>query len=193
MSLHKQKLYDITLLRVVSMLMIVLCHLIGYYDFIPGSKFLGQFFNVGVYSFLLISGYLYGLKEKKPFRRRITSRLTRIYLPVVSLVIVDLILLFFLFDETYSVATVTCYLSNLQGLAFISWDLFSQFFVQIDNLSPLWFASIIMLCYCQIPLLHYIRGGVHAFGSMVDSDQPVSSFYHPSYCLSHRFVISSCI
>lgn len=49
--------------RTASMILIVLCHIIGYYSFIPGHHFLPLVFNVGVHSFLLISGYLYGGKR----------------------------------------------------------------------------------------------------------------------------------
>lgn len=34
------------------MLMIIICHVIGYYAFIPGHVHLGQFFNVGIEIFI---------------------------------------------------------------------------------------------------------------------------------------------
>lgn len=57
----------IVLLRVMSMFMIILCHISFYYTFLPGSGFVGQFLNVGVQIFLLISGFLYGRKTLTNF------------------------------------------------------------------------------------------------------------------------------
>ena len=158
MSAPSYRKNDITILRTLSMLMIVLCHIIRYYTFIPGSQFLGQILDVGVFVFLLISGYLYGFRERKPFGKFILTRALRIGMPTLIVLIIDAAVLFFFFDEKYDFSTLICYLFNLQGLAFVCWDLFSCFFVQIENLGPLWFASIIMICYCMLPLCYYIRG-----------------------------------
>ncbi len=160
MALSQTRLNDITILRVVSMLMIVLCHIISFYTFIPGSQILGKIFDVGVFTFFLISGYLYGTKERKPFKNFILKRVVHILIPVLSVIIIDLVVLYFFFSESYSIETVFCYIFNLQGLAFISWDLFDRFFVQISNLGPLWFASVILLCYCMLPSLHHIRNKI---------------------------------
>ena len=53
---------SLQLLRIFSMLMIVLCHLCiqTKIDFFVN---ISQFFNVGVFVFLFLSGYLYGKKE----------------------------------------------------------------------------------------------------------------------------------
>lgn len=50
-------------LRVISMLMILLCHLIAEAPFVL-FRFTSQFFNVGVPIFM-ISGFLFGIKEIK--------------------------------------------------------------------------------------------------------------------------------
>ena len=73
---------DISLLRVVSMFLIILCHIIKYYDFIPGSKILGQVFNVGVEIFFLISGYLYAGKMISFYLDWYKERIRKIYFPV---------------------------------------------------------------------------------------------------------------
>ena len=148
---------DITVLRVVSMLMIVLCHIVRYYTFIPGHSILAQILDVGVFTFLLISGYLYGLKRRRKFGTFILSRALRIGVPVILTLVIDVLALWFFFDERYSFATILCYLFNLQGLALVAWDLFNSCFVQIQNLGPLWFASVIMLCYCILPLFEFLR------------------------------------
>lgn len=72
----------IQLLRVVAMFMIVACHLAQEYnsDIIAMAA---QFFNVGVYVFLLISEFLYGGKEignfLKWFSKRVLVAITGVY------------------------------------------------------------------------------------------------------------------
>ena len=56
---------SVVVLRVLGMMLIILCHIIAYYTFVPGSDLLSQVFNVGVQVFLLISGYLYGEKQSR--------------------------------------------------------------------------------------------------------------------------------
>ena len=51
--------YCISILRVLGMLFIILCHIASWLDI----AFLEQFFNYGVYIFLFISGFLYANKE----------------------------------------------------------------------------------------------------------------------------------
>ena len=54
---------SISVSRVAATILIVICHIVKYYTFIPGSSLLGQVFNVGVPMFVIISGYLYGEKR----------------------------------------------------------------------------------------------------------------------------------
>ena len=60
-----EELKSIKLVSVIATLFILVCHVVSYYYFIPGSGQLGQFFNVGVPMFIIISGYLYGLKSDR--------------------------------------------------------------------------------------------------------------------------------
>lgn len=62
-AIKERKNPVISLSRVIGMLFILICHTIKYYSFIPGHGILGNFFNCGVYIFLIISGYLYGGKK----------------------------------------------------------------------------------------------------------------------------------
>ena len=55
--------YGVAVLRVTAMFFILICHIIRYYDFIPKSENLGQFFNIGVQIFFVISGILYGNRD----------------------------------------------------------------------------------------------------------------------------------
>lgn len=139
------------------MLSIVACHTIKYYTFIPASSLLGQVFNVGVYSFFIISGYLYGKKDVENFKTWYIKRIQKIHVPIIILTIIDIIILTAYFNQALKISTVIIYLMNLQGIQFISYWISKPFFKEITNLGPLWFATIIMLCYLQIPFLQKIR------------------------------------
>lgn len=86
-----------------------------------------------------------------------TGRIRRIYIPVLLVVLVNSVVLLVLFKTSYSFWTYTAYLLNLQGLLFINWKWFGQFFREIPNLGPLWFTTIIMLCYSLVPLFQKVR------------------------------------
>lgn len=58
----KKKDATASILRVLAMLMIVLCHTIEMYP-IPYAREIGPLLALGVEVFLLISGYLYGMKN----------------------------------------------------------------------------------------------------------------------------------
>ncbi len=151
---------EISILRIISMFMIVLCHIIGYYTFIPGYTKLGNVFNVGVYVFLLISGFLYGNKKivtAKGFLVWYGKRIKKIHLPVLVVVIVDLLILKFCFNMTIPLKTQISYLLNLQGLQHIAWKQCVDIMTEITNLGPLWFTTVIMLCYLFVPLFGKIR------------------------------------
>lgn len=144
------------------MLSIVLCHTIKYYRFIPASSLLGQIFNIGVYSFFIISGYLYGKKDVKNFKKWYIKRIQKIHVPVIILTIIDVIVLIIYFNQDFKISTIIIYLMNLQGIQFISYEITKPIFEEITNLGPLWFTTIIMMCYLQIPFLQKIREKYHS-------------------------------
>ena len=59
MTINKSKDYAISIIRLVSIVLIVMCHFFQYYN-----NFLAWHFNIGVQFFLIISGYLYGLRSE---------------------------------------------------------------------------------------------------------------------------------
>lgn len=67
----------IQIARIIAMISIILCHIIKYYTFIPGSQFLNVVFNVGVQIFLLISGFLYGQKKINDFHLFFVRRIQK--------------------------------------------------------------------------------------------------------------------
>jgi peptidoglycan/LPS O-acetylase OafA/YrhL len=137
------------------MLMIVLCHIIGNYTFIPGHGFLSQILNVGVYSFLAISGYLYGGKTIADFRCWFYKRWQTVLLPA-WILIAAVLLAECILGNQHDLRSVVLYFLNLQGAGFLVYD-FYRYFTEIPALGPIWFLTIIMLCYCIVPLLQKYR------------------------------------
>lgn len=55
----KNKVLELSAIRIIATLFILFCHICQYYDF-----FLAWYLNVGVQMFLTLSGYLYEKKQK---------------------------------------------------------------------------------------------------------------------------------
>lgn len=159
MKLVKSSNSAITVTRILAMLLIILCHIISYYEFIPGYQFLNVIFNVGVYVFLIISGYLYGNKDVKCFCVWMIKRIQRIYIPFL-VVVIPVIFVSSICNIKYSLLTRMVYLLNLQGFLFIDWTFFSSVFDEITNLGHLWFTTVIIICYLLIPFLQKIKNKV---------------------------------
>ena len=150
--------YDISMLRVISMFLIILCHIIRNYTFIPFSNRLSEVFNAGVYTFLGISGYLFGMKRIKRFIPWVIARIKKIWLPVFIIVIIDITCLSIFSNEKISIRQCITYVLNLQGLMFLDWRRFTGLLGgEITNLGPLWFMTVIMLCYLCVPVLQWVR------------------------------------
>ena len=150
------KIQYLSISRVVATLFIVICHIIPYFHFLPGHEYLGQFFNVGVEMFLIISGCLYGYKHiKEKFRRYYLKRLLKVALPVQ----IFALFLFLILGRDELEHTIIVLL-NLQGLGFIfdlqTFDIGKTIAVN-NNLSHTWFVTVILACYLLIPFLHRIR------------------------------------
>lgn len=146
----KQKNNTIVLIRVISMILIVLCHIIGYYTFIPGSGALSGIFNVGIFSFLMISGYLYGAKKIDNYGQWLIQRFKKVYLPASITVAIFLIILL-VFKGHYPIKSMLIYLCNLSGIALI-FKGFGATFQAIGPFDHLWFIAVIMIAYSLTPL-----------------------------------------
>ena len=161
----------ISLLRVCSMLMIVLCHYSNYI----GLSWLAQFLNVGVYTFLLISGWLYSRKTIANPREWILSRWKKLCIPVLVWMFIVIVYGIVIEKEFPPISDILLFATNLQGL---SWVL--PFFTHIHSdgvlggLGNLWFVTAIMLCYMMLPAVkkHEQSGSkqnriVYGIGSIV--------------------------
>lgn len=147
----KQKDLGISTVRILAMVGIIVCHTVMYYQFIPQHENLGQLFNCGVGIFIFISGLLYGANIRKSFGLDFfKKRWLRVCLPVViwgTFV--------FLLDGCRNFCYWIVLLLNLQGINFIVEN--PIFNTAITGTGPLWFVTVIMLCYLMLPLLEKIR------------------------------------
>lgn len=142
--------YTISFLRVFSMFMIIICHTVKNYSFIPESEKLSPFFALGVEIFLLISGFLYGTKEIVNYKKWFIKSYFKIWLPAfaVSLFWFVIIKIFKYYDVPN--LTILVYLFNIQGLGWIHPIMTPP---QTFEASHLWFLTVIILCYLLIPIL----------------------------------------
>lgn len=128
--------------------MIVLCHVMSYL----GYTMLGQFFNVGVPVFLLISGYLYGNKDIKNYKKWYIQRTKKILLPYYIFVIFILVISL----NSGGMLTDIIFLLNLRGITFL-FDGIIQSDLAYPELTHLWFLTVIMLCYLLVILVKKIN------------------------------------
>lgn len=145
-----KKNVSISVVRIISMFMILACHLCNEMGNKIGNV-LGQTFNVGVFIFIIISGYLYGKKDIDKPISWIIKRIKKIMIPVwIWVAIVNIIYL--IKGTPINAVSVISYIFNLQG-----------WFGATNGLEHLWFLSVIMICYFVTPILNKLK----ALGSKV--------------------------
>ena len=136
----------ITLLHVIGMLMIFLCHSMQ----VEKIYFLSEVLIAGVPLFLFVSGYLAGRKEIASIGRFWLGKAERILLPLVLLIAIV-----YSGYEMTGVATVTPFqwiftLLNLQGLNYTYWKF--EAFGAVAGCGHWWFLTTLMFCYLLTPL-----------------------------------------
>lgn len=131
----------ITIVRVLSMLMIITCHILQGYN--QPSAFL---FNVGVQIFFLLSGFLYGKIDITSIASFIKKRFVKVYIPYILVVLCCAVIYMIFNIADLSFRNIVPYLFNIQG------------FVgdKIDGLNHLWFLSVLMICYFITPIAQKI-------------------------------------
>lgn len=131
----------ITIVRVLSMLMIITCHILQGYN--RPSAFL---FNVGVQIFFLLSGFLYGKIEIKSITLFVKKRFVKLYVPFI-LIVLCCAMVYMIFNMAdISIRTIVPYILNIQG--FVGEG--------IAGLNHLWFLSVLMICYLITPIAQKI-------------------------------------
>ena len=139
MESKRQYDYSISLLRIISMLFIITCHISSHYNNVA----LAQFFNVGVPIFALISGYLYGGKDTEPSADWLIKRYIRLEMPIIMWAIITTVLALIKNTNTPTWYQYIFLLFDLQGLNFILTGI-NDIFV-----GP-WFFTSIMGCYLAL-------------------------------------------
>lgn len=121
----------------LSMLMIISCHIMQYYDLE-----LAWWFNVGVQIFLCISGFLYGQKNIDSVTDFYNKRLKKILIPYYLVFILFGITEFIFARDVFSIKDFA------MGLILCS---------TIKGAGHLWFIPTILMCYFITPLLQGYR------------------------------------
>lgn len=131
----------IQIVRIIAMFSIVICHLCNY----SNNKLinpLGQFFDVGVFIFIFVSGYLYGNKSIDNVVKWFFKRIKKVWVPA--------------FIFSVFVIFLTMAMTNVIDFKYIYIYLFNlQYFLGGTNgLGHLWFISVIFICYLLVPLFN---------------------------------------
>lgn len=74
-----------------------------------------------------------------------------------EILVVAVLLVKFAFENIIEPSIILIYLTNLQGLLFINSRWFGKWIDTIESMDPLWFCTIIMICYGLIPVLQSVR------------------------------------
>lgn len=137
--------------RVVAAIFIVVCHITKYYTMLPFSDDLGDFFDVGVQMFFILSGYLYGKKNISDWKSFYRQRYLKVCLPLQIWAVV-----LFICSGCKNGTIYLLYIFNISGLGSINKNLVPS--VAIGGLGHTWFVTIIILCYMLIPLMQRVCG-----------------------------------
>lgn len=151
----------ISLIRIVSMMFIIVCHLSTYFG--SAAAAVNNLFNVGVYIFLFLSGFLYGKRTISRWSDWYRKRWVTLMLPLyIWFVLVTLAACVFQKSAPDAFSWVLI-LSNLQGLIFLvgacEWGILTKGF------GHLWFLTALMICYAALPLLQKWRPKVSELSS----------------------------
>lgn len=133
-----KKIYNISLLRLLCVISIVLTHIFLYYD-----NYLYTWLNIAVQVFLFMSGYLYGMKNINNSKKWLIKQIKKLSLVYYPYIFIIIIIYFIFFRDLLSIKKILINLFNLQG-----------FVDGLDNLSHLWFLTYILICYILTPLIY---------------------------------------
>lgn len=109
-TLTRNQSTAISYLRVLALIMIVLCHFLQELN----CKW-AWILNIGVQSFFLISGYLYGYKQISKWTLWLVKRIKKVYIPYIIVTFAFIPALFLIEQDPKSlVKHVICYLTDTQ-------------------------------------------------------------------------------
>ena len=132
---------SIQYIRSFAMLSILLCHIQQAYD----NKW-AWIFNIGVQIFLAISGWLYGKKTIKDWKKWFIDKLYKLYIPYIIYVLFVFLL--------YNIASVDVF--SLKNLIVYGLDL-QWILGGVKGITHLWFMTAIFGCYLLTPFLQILK------------------------------------
>jgi len=130
-----------TWLRAFSMLLILACHYCAA-SAVPAVSMLGQVFNIGVYLFFILSGFLMGYKGiTPPYKKWYLKRIRRIFVP------------YWLF----LLCLAGVHLTKGMDIFTLDWLLLwlgaQGSYVGVWGAGQTWFISVLLLCYLISPAI----------------------------------------
>lgn len=132
--------YSISIIRLISMIMIISCHILQGLN----NNF-AFWINTGVQLFFFVSGFLYGKKKISNIKEFYKKRMEKILFPYIIVFIISLLLEFVLLKRQYSLKKIFGCIIGFGG-----------FTGNISILSHTWFVSYILLCYILVPVLQIL-------------------------------------
>ena len=131
---------SISVIRLISMLMIIACHIL------QGLNNTWAFWiNVGVQMFFFISGFLYGKKKIENVKEFYIKRVKKVLIPYLIVLIISLFLEYFILHNRYSFHRIFgCFIGM------------GAFVGNISILYHTWFISYILICYLLTPILQNV-------------------------------------
>ena len=135
--LTSQQSFSISIIRSMSVLLIIISHILQGYN-----NLMAFWFNIGVQIFLVMSGFLYGAKDISNYGEWYTKRFKRILKPYYTYLII-IIPVFLVFNKNnISSVQIIYYFLNLQGVS-----------GSIAGLGHLWYVTLIAICYLITPII----------------------------------------
>lgn len=150
----ESKLIFISFSRVLAMFFVIFVHLCQQSDHVLIHG-LAQFFITGVTIFILVTGYLYGLKAKnfnypKTLSTWIINRMKKILIPYYCIIVIILLINKIFFNQDINFKHFFMFLFCIQ-------DFCGSFFYQIDGVGHLWYITMITIIYCAILIMFTLR------------------------------------
>lgn len=143
MAVDNNRYNQISLIRFISTIMIVICHILQHYN----NPF-AWWFNVGVQVFFFMSGFLYGQKDIGNVWAWYRKQFTKILKPYYAVILTTILIYGIFHRDCLSIRDI--YRSiTLTGTLY--------------GMGPLWFVGYICLCYLLTPVLCQIRERLKTF------------------------------
>jgi len=144
MAEENKKNYGLSLIRLLSVLLIFICHV-----FQKKDDLIAFYLNIGVQIFLIMSGYLNSKSSIISVKRYYCKRFNRILIPY------------------YLWLIVTILVNISQGIHVDKWRILSSLFClqwvlrSVQSCGHLWYITCILICYLLTPILYKISNSEH--------------------------------